>query len=64
MTTKSPLDVKTKLLIALALDLSTGSITGTEARAARARDAGAYDVEIAGVAEICYSVAGLHPSCS
>ena len=57
--TPGALDVKTKVLIALALDLFTGSTTGTQLLAARARDAGATDAEIAEVVKICYSVAGL-----
>jgi alkylhydroperoxidase/carboxymuconolactone decarboxylase family protein YurZ len=57
--TPGALDVKTKVLIALALDLFTGSTTGTQLLAARARDAGASDAEIAEVVKICYSVAGL-----
>ena len=57
--TPGALDVKTKLLIALALDMFSGSITGTELLTARARAAGATDAEIAEVVKVCYSVAGL-----
>ncbi len=57
--TPGALDVKTKLLIALALDLFSDSTTGTQLLAARAREAGATDAEIAEVVKVCYSVAGL-----
>ena len=57
--TPSALDVKTKLLVALALDLFSGSESGTRLLAQRARIAGATDAEIADLARICYSVAGL-----
>jgi alkylhydroperoxidase/carboxymuconolactone decarboxylase family protein YurZ len=55
----SALDVKTKLLIALALDLFSASEEGTRLLARRAREAGASDAEIADVVRVCYSVAGL-----
>lgn len=55
----SALDVRTKLLIALALDLFAGAESGTAMLAQRAREAGATDAEIADVARVCYSVAGL-----
>lgn len=57
--TPSALDVKTKLLVALALDLFSGSESGTRLLAQRARTAGATDAEIADIVRICYSVAGL-----
>ncbi|HLG72282.1 MAG TPA: carboxymuconolactone decarboxylase family protein [Chloroflexota bacterium] len=57
--TPSALDVKTKLLIALALDVAHGSEEGVQLLSARARDAGANDAEIADVLRVCYSVAGL-----
>jgi alkylhydroperoxidase/carboxymuconolactone decarboxylase family protein YurZ len=57
--TPGALDVKTKILIALALDLFSDSATGTRLLATRARDAGATDAEIAEVVKVCYSVAGL-----
>ncbi|MFI5268118.1 MAG: carboxymuconolactone decarboxylase family protein [Chloroflexota bacterium] len=57
--TPSALDVKTKLLIALALDVAHGAEEGVRLLSARAREAGATDAEIADVLRICYSVAGL-----
>jgi alkylhydroperoxidase/carboxymuconolactone decarboxylase family protein YurZ len=57
--TPGALDVKTKLLIAMALDLFSGYTIGTAALSQRAREAGATDAEITEVAKICYSVAGL-----
>ena len=57
--TAGALPVKTKLLIALALDLYSASELGTATFAARAREAGATDAEIIEVVELCYSVAGL-----
>lgn len=53
------LDVKTKLLVALALDIAAGAEEGVRTLAARARAAGATDAEILDVAQICYSVGGL-----
>ena len=57
--TAGALDVKTKVLIAFALDLFSGSAQGTALLAERARAAGATDAEIAEVIKVCYSVAGL-----
>jgi alkylhydroperoxidase/carboxymuconolactone decarboxylase family protein YurZ len=57
--TPGALDVKTKLLIALALDVAHGSEEGVRLLSARARDAGASDAEIMDVLRVCYSVAGL-----
>ncbi len=57
--TPSALDVKTKLLVALALDVAHGSEEGVRLLSARARDAGATDAELMDVLRVCYSVAGL-----
>lgn len=57
--TPGALDVKTKLLIALALDIAAGAEEGVRTLAARARAAGATDAEILDVAQVCYSVGGL-----
>ncbi len=57
--TPGALDVKTKILIALALDIAAGAELGVKTLAARARAAGATDAEILDVAQVCYSVAGL-----
>ena len=57
--TEGALSVKTKVLIALALDLFSGSALGTALLAERARAAGATEAEIAEVVRVCYSVAGL-----
>jgi alkylhydroperoxidase/carboxymuconolactone decarboxylase family protein YurZ len=57
--TASALDVKTKLLIALALDVAHGEEEGVRLLSSRAREAGASDAEILDVLRVCYSVAGL-----
>lgn len=57
--TPGALDVKTKLLIALALDISAGAEEGVKLLASRARAAGATQDEILDVAQVCYSVHGL-----
>lgn len=53
------LDVKHKLLIALALDIAAGADEGVQMLAARAREAGATEDEILDVVQVCYSVGGL-----
>jgi alkylhydroperoxidase/carboxymuconolactone decarboxylase family protein YurZ len=55
----SALPVKTKLLIALALDVAHGSATGVQLLSQRARDAGATDAELLDVLKVCYSVGGM-----
>jgi alkylhydroperoxidase/carboxymuconolactone decarboxylase family protein YurZ len=55
----SALDVKTKLLIALALDIFSGANEGTRLLAERCRAASATDAEIADVVRVCSSVASL-----
>lgn len=57
--TPGALDVKTKLLIALALDVAHGADDGVRLLSARARQAGATDAELMEVLRVCYSVAGL-----
>ena len=55
----SALPVKTKLLIALALDVAHGSATGVRLLSQRAREAGATDAELMDVLKVCYSVGGM-----
>jgi alkylhydroperoxidase/carboxymuconolactone decarboxylase family protein YurZ len=55
----SALDAKTRLLIALALDIAGGFRRGARDLANRARQAGATEAEIAAVVEICYVNGGL-----
>jgi len=55
----SALDAKTRLLIALALDIAVGFRRGARSLANRARQAGATEAEIVEVIEICYINAGL-----
>ena len=57
--TPGALDAKTKLLIALALDIAAGAEEGVKTLAARARAAGATQDEILDVLQVCYSVGGL-----
>lgn len=57
--TPGALDVKTKLLIAFALDAARGLEFGTRTFATRAREAGATDAELAEVLRVLYSVGGL-----
>ena len=57
--TPGALEVKTKLLIALALDIAAGAEDGVKTLAARAKTAGATEDEILDVVQVCYSVAGL-----
>jgi alkylhydroperoxidase/carboxymuconolactone decarboxylase family protein YurZ len=57
--TPGALDVKTKILIAFALDAARGLETGMRSLAARAREAGATDEELAEVLRVLYSVGGL-----
>lgn len=52
------LDVKTKFLIALALDISNNIPTGTANLALRCRAAGASDQELIEVVRVVYAVAG------
>src|SRR5690242_19358791 len=53
------LPVKTKILIALALDVAHGSATGVQLLSARARTAGATDAELLEVLKVCYAVGGM-----
>ena len=53
------LDVKTKLLIAFALDVARHRQGGARELAQRAREAGATDAELIEVLEIMYSVGGM-----
>src|SRR5262249_42412550 len=55
----SALDARTRLLIALALDIASGFRRGARSVADRARQAGATEAEIAAVVQICYVNAGL-----
>jgi alkylhydroperoxidase/carboxymuconolactone decarboxylase family protein YurZ len=57
--TPGGLDVKTKLLIACALDIAHGSISGARTLAQRARENGATDEEIADMVRVLYSTGGL-----
>jgi alkylhydroperoxidase/carboxymuconolactone decarboxylase family protein YurZ len=57
--TPGALDVKTKLLIAFALDVGHGEANGATILAKRARDNGATDAEIADVVRVLYSTGGL-----
>lgn len=57
--TPGALDVKTKILIAFALDVGHGLESGMQSLAARAREAGATDEELAEVLQVLYSVGGL-----
>ena len=57
--TPGALDVKTKLLIAFALDVARGREAGARQLAQRARDAGASDAELVEVLQILYSVGGM-----
>jgi alkylhydroperoxidase/carboxymuconolactone decarboxylase family protein YurZ len=52
------LDVKTKLLIAFALDVSKGALDGVRLLAQRARDAGASEAELEEVLMLLYAVGG------
>jgi len=56
--TPGALDVKTKLLIAMALDMFAGKEDGAEGLARLACEHGATAAEIAEVAKICYAVGG------
>lgn len=57
--TPGALDVKTKLLIAFALDVAHGEAAGAGILAKRARANGATDEEIADVVRVLYSTGGL-----
>jgi alkylhydroperoxidase/carboxymuconolactone decarboxylase family protein YurZ len=52
------LDVKTKLLIAFALDVARGAEGGIKLLAERARDAGASEAELEEVLMVLYVVGG------
>ncbi len=52
------LDVKTKLLIAFALDVSRGAMDGVKILAQRARDAGATQAELEEVLMLLYTIGG------
>lgn len=53
------LDVKTKLLIVLALDAMKGAAQGVKAVAAQARAAGATEAEIVEALRLAYYVSGM-----
>jgi alkylhydroperoxidase/carboxymuconolactone decarboxylase family protein YurZ len=57
--TPGALDVKTKLLIAFALDAAGGREDGARILLGRAREVGATDEEITEVLRVLYSVGGL-----
>ena len=57
--TPGALDVKTKLLIAFALDVARDRQGGARQIAGRARDAGATTAELIEVLRILYSVGGM-----
>jgi alkylhydroperoxidase/carboxymuconolactone decarboxylase family protein YurZ len=57
--TPGALDVKTKLLIAFALDVAHGEASGAKILARRARDNGATDAEITEVVRVLTSTCGL-----
>jgi alkylhydroperoxidase/carboxymuconolactone decarboxylase family protein YurZ len=57
--TPGALDVKTKLLLAFALDVARGREAGARQLAQRARAAGATDAELVEVLQVLYSVGGM-----
>jgi len=57
--TPGALEVKTKLLIAFALDVAHGEAGGARILAKRARENGATDEEIVEVVRVLYSTGGL-----
>ena len=57
--TDGALDIKTKLLIAFALDAARGLEEGMRLLAERAREAGATEAELVEVVRVVYSVGGL-----
>lgn len=57
--TAGALDVKTKLLIAFALDVAAGQTLGASILADRARSAGATEAELLEAVEVCASVGTL-----
>jgi alkylhydroperoxidase/carboxymuconolactone decarboxylase family protein YurZ len=52
-TAAGPLDAKTRLFISLALDIAAGDQRGAQSLADKARQAGASEVEIRQVLELC-----------
>jgi alkylhydroperoxidase/carboxymuconolactone decarboxylase family protein YurZ len=56
--TPGELDVKTKLLISLALDIAFGESRGAEVLGMRARAEGATTRELTEVLEVCFTVMG------
>ena len=53
------LDVKTKLLIAMALDASAGNVNGTKSLSSKARAEGATEDEIKEALRIAYFISGM-----